>query len=65
MLCEAMKWNHLPEAGGIYDQKPGLVDRFYYILAEKSKFESEEAKRQKAESQSKGAGKGGRFRRGR
>lgn len=45
-LCEGMKWTHLPEAGGLYDQNPQLLDRFYFILAERSKHEAaEQAKR--------------------
>lgn len=48
MLCDATKWGHLPMAGGWYDQKPDLVDQFYYILAEKSKWEEQERKRDEA-----------------
>jgi hypothetical protein len=50
MLCKAMKFNHLPMAGGIYDQHPGLIDRFYYLLAQEAKVEGEEARRREAEA---------------
>jgi hypothetical protein len=46
-LCEGMKWNHLPMAGGLYDQHPGLLDRFYYILAERAKHEAAEQAKKK------------------
>lgn len=49
MLTEAMKWNHLPVDGGLYAQHPKLLDRFYYILAERSK--QEELDRQKKEAE--------------
>lgn len=42
MLCEAMKWSHLPNAGGIYDQTPELIDGFLMIFAARSKHEAEE-----------------------
>lgn len=49
-----MKWNHLPEKGGLYQQNPEILDRFYYILAEKSKAEATEAKKRERDG-----GKGG------
>lgn len=49
MLCEAMKWNHLPEAGGLYDQNPQLIDRFYYLFAERSKAEAAEQRKRERE----------------
>jgi hypothetical protein len=49
-----MKWNHLPERGGLYQQNPEILDRFYYIFAEKAKAEAAEAKRRES-----GQGKGG------
>jgi len=48
-LCEAMKWNHLPGPGAIYDQHPDLMDRFYYIFAMKSQVEAEEQKKRDRE----------------
>ena len=48
--CEAMKWNHLPVEGGIYDQDPVLLDRFRIIWSEKAKHEEEERKAQERKS---------------
>lgn len=57
MLCEAMKWSHLPSDGGMMDQKAGLLDRFYYIFAERSK--AEEAERAKKEAEQGRKSRGG------
>ncbi len=32
LICKAMKWSHLPVAGGLYDQDPKLLDDFYKIM---------------------------------
>lgn len=45
MMCEAMKWNHLPESGGLYDQDPDLLDGFLMIFHERALHEEEEAKK--------------------
>jgi hypothetical protein len=45
-----MKWNHLPEGGGLYRQNPTLLDRFYYIFAEKARHEAAEAAKKNRES---------------
>lgn len=45
MLCEAMKWSHLPVAGGIYDQHPDLIDGFLIIFQERAKHQEEEDKK--------------------
>jgi hypothetical protein len=62
-LCAGMKWTHLPEAGGLYDQNPKLLDRFSYIFSEQAKFqEQENAKRNRemnAKSGSSPTRKGG------
>lgn len=42
-LCQNMKWAHLPNAGGIYDQDPELMDAFFMIFGEMAKHEKEEA----------------------
>lgn len=47
-----MKWAHLPEPGGLYAQNPDLLDRFYYIIAERSR---EQEKQQKKQQQKSGA----------
>lgn len=31
-LCANMKWAHLPNAGGLYDQSPQLLDEFSVIF---------------------------------
>jgi len=43
-LCENMKWAHLPEPGGIYNQHPDLVDGFEILFLERSKYQSEKEK---------------------
>lgn len=37
-----MKWNHLPVAGGIYDQHPRLLEEWRIIFSEKNKYERKE-----------------------
>lgn len=50
-LCEQMKWNHLPEEGGLYAQDPDLLDGFMVIFHARGEYEEEERKRDKAKSQ--------------
>jgi hypothetical protein len=45
-----MKWNHLPEPGGLYQQHPELLDKFMYIFnaraeEQERKHKEEERKR--------------------
>jgi len=47
-----MEWNHLPEPGGLYQQKPEFLDKAYYIMAEKSKWEEQDRKKKDRESKS-------------
>lgn len=56
MLCDAMKWNHLPMDGGLYDQSPDLIDRFYYIFAERSKEEARKSQERERQMNNKGRG---------
>jgi hypothetical protein len=57
-LCEGMKWSHLPVAGGIYDQRPELMDKFQIIFQMRAEIE---AKRQEEdERRNKHAGKSSR-----
>lgn len=44
MLCDAMRWGHLPSPGSVYQQNPELLDRFYYIFTERGKEEERKAK---------------------
>lgn len=54
-LCEAMKWNHLPLAGGLYEQDPELLDGFMYIFGERAAYEEEQERKRKAEDRRKNA----------
>lgn len=65
-LCDNMRWNHLPEPGGLYAQHPDLLDQFSYIFAERSKYEAEQQKKREKEqeaerrkSMAKGGSRGG------
>jgi hypothetical protein len=52
-----MKWNHLPWAGGLYDQHPKFIDDMYTIFVAKSQNEAkrqkEQERKQKAASRKK------------
>lgn len=57
-----MKWNHLPNAGGLYDQDPVLLDKFNYIFSELEKREEADRQKQKrdmeaAQKKNKGGGR--------
>lgn len=43
-MCEGMKWNHLPVAGGIYDQHPELLRQWQIIWEEKANHDSKQNK---------------------
>ena len=45
-----MKWNHLPVAGGIYDQHPQLLAEWEYIFSAKADHEEKERAKDKAAS---------------
>jgi hypothetical protein len=32
-ICDAMKWNHLPVSGGLYDQDPRFLDDMVVIMS--------------------------------
>lgn len=49
-----MQWNHLPVAGGIYDQDPELLRRWRIIWGEQGEQERREAAKRKAEQQRAG-----------
>lgn len=46
-----MKWNHLPNPGGLYDQDPVLLDKFNYIFSELEKHEEADRQKQKREAE--------------
>ena len=49
-MCQAFGFKHLPEAGGLYDQHPDLMDRFMFILAA----QQEQREREEAAERRKG-----------
>jgi hypothetical protein len=49
-LLDHMKWNHLPVAGGLYDQNPDLLMQFEYIFGERAKQQEKENRKQRAEA---------------
>ena len=68
MRCKAMKWNFLPNAGGIYDQDPVLLAGFDVLMHEEAEVARKEQEKRKREAErNKGRGGGGRVagRRGR
>ena len=59
VLCEGMKWAHLPVAGGLYDQHPDLLDAFRLIFSVRAKHDAEEREKEEADRKRKmGSGKG-------
>ncbi|USH45020.1 hypothetical protein SEA_CAMERICO_23 [Gordonia phage Camerico] len=50
MMCEAMKWNFLPVAGGLYDQNPLLIDKFAVIFQYRAEHQAKEAEKQEREA---------------
>lgn len=60
-----MKWAHLPEPGGLYDQNPDLLDHFQIIFSELAAEDARrEAERKNKESKNTQMGRGGGRRRG-
>lgn len=51
-ICNAMKWNHLPVAGGIYDQHPTFVDDILVIF--EAKYRQQRRDQEKREREMKG-----------
>jgi len=49
-LCAAMKWTHLPVAGGLYDQDPERLRKFSIIFAAQEKFEAEQRRKEEAKN---------------
>ena len=44
-----MKWNHLPVAGGLYDQDPILLDQWAYLFELQAEEREKEQERQERE----------------
>lgn len=57
---EGMKWNHLPEGGGLYAQHPRLLEELSYIFSERSKEQEKQRKEQERKNKASGrvAGRG-------
>lgn len=49
-LLDGMKWSHLPNAGGLYDQDPKLLDDFRYIFAKRGEEQERERKKNEREA---------------
>lgn len=47
ILCDGMKWAHLPVEGGIYDQHPRLIDDFEYIAGRRAEHMAKEQAKHK------------------
>lgn len=39
-----MKWNHLPVAGGLYDQHPRFIEEVQYIFRERAAYQERKRK---------------------
>lgn len=48
-----MNFQHLPVAGGLYDQHPVLLEKWEFIFAEKSRYEKRQQEQQKREAKRK------------
>ena len=48
-----MEFNHLPVAGGLYDQHPQLLEDWLYIFRKKGEWEEQERKREKRQAEQK------------
>jgi len=46
-MCESMRWNHLPVAGGLYDQHPELLSQWQIIWEEKARYEEKKAEKER------------------
>jgi hypothetical protein len=42
-----MRWNHLPVAGGIYDQHPELIRKLEIVFEARAKHEAKEERKRK------------------
>ena len=50
-----MKWTHLPNAGGLYDQHPKMLDDFLFISSIEAKAEKRRMDKEKAKNKPKGS----------
>jgi hypothetical protein len=61
-MLKGMNWNHLPVAGGLYDQHPGFLDAMAVIMEAEASAERKRQEKQQREAQKGGRGKGRRGR---
>lgn len=54
-MCASMKWNHLPVAGGIYDQHPDVLDKFRLIFNAQADHDEAERMREQAKAKRRGS----------
>lgn len=55
-LCKGMDWNHLPVAGGLYDQHPKFIDDMSELIKLDNEHQAREAEERKRHQKS-GKGK--------
>lgn len=53
IVCEGMRWTHLPNGGGLYDQHPKLLDEWEYIFRRVARHREEEQRRREEEANRK------------
>lgn len=53
-----MKFNHLPVAGGLYDQDPRLLEDWGYIFERRAERQAEEARQEREKSKRKSYSRG-------
>jgi len=59
-LLDNMKWNHLPVAGGLFDQHPRFVEEITYIFNERNAYQEAQRRKQEAEMKRNSGGSGAR-----
>jgi len=47
VLCASVEWNHLPVAGGLWDQDPRFIQTIWVVNEERAKYEAEKERREK------------------
>jgi hypothetical protein len=52
VMCEQMKWSHLPVAGGLYDQHPRLLEEWNIIFTARNKKEEQDRKMEERKNKS-------------
>lgn len=57
-MCESMKWAHLPNAGGLYDQDPELLHAFQVVFSERAEYQEAQEKKRQEEQRRKMGGPG-------